>query len=480
MNHKRCIRIFVLLYMLASCFGILSEARAADIFPPPDRLQYPALEFRLPSAQRIELKNGMVLFFLPNPELPLISLSALIRTGSAYDPPGKEGVAELTAYLLRTGGTKKTASDAVDERFDFLGASPSVSMGLDSATVHFTFPKSDLDACLELLSQMLSEPAFEEKKLQIALSLKKEELRRIADNPQKLAFREFNRLLYPDDPRGRYATVASLENIVRDDLVVFHRKSFFPANILIAVSGDIAKDDAVKKIEQYFGNWENPGSAPAVLPPPSKSARGLYFIRKPLPQSIVVGGELTVSKKDPDYYAFALLDFIIGSGGFPSRIFTAVRNNEGLAYSAGSFYRARSGYGVFGTYAFTKTASTLRAGGMINDILRDAASGSIKQDELDWAKKSLLNALIFSFETPHRIAARQMVIEFEKLPADYLTSYARKIEEVTLADLKRVARKYLKQNKRMTLILGDTQNFGPIPEDWGKPVFIQPLSKDKN
>ncbi len=361
----------------------------------------------------------MVLFFLPNPELPLISLSALIRTGSAYDPPGKEGVAELTAYLLRTGGTKKTASDAVDERFDFLGASPSVSMGLDSATVNFTFPKSDLDACLELLSQMLSEPAFEEKKLQIALSLKKEELRRIADNPQKLAFREFNRLLYPDDPRGRYATVASLENIVRDDLVVFHRKSFFPTNILIAVSGDIAKDDAVKKIEQYFGNWENPGSAPAVLPPPSKSARGLYFIRKPLPQSIVVGGELTVSKKDPDYYAFALLDFIFGSGGFPSRIFTAVRNNEGLAYSAGSFYRARGNYGVFGTYAFTKTASPAEAFELIRTLLRAVAAGAVSQGDWTGQKIRSSTASFFLFEEDGQIADQQMTVAYEDLPADY-------------------------------------------------------------
>lgn len=474
MNHKRCIRIFVLLYMLASCFGILSEARAAETFPPPNRLQYPALEFRLPSAQRIELKNGMVLFFLPNPELPLISLSALIRTGSAYDPPGKEGVAELTAYLLRTGGTKKTASDAVDERFDFLGASPSVSMGLDSATVHFTFPKSDLDACLELLSQMLSEPAFEEKKLQIALSLKKEELRRIADNPQRLAFREFNRLLYPDDPRGRYATVASLENIVRDDLVVFHRKSFFPTNILIAVSGDIAKDDAVKKIEQYFGNWENPGSAPAVLPPPSKSARGLYFIRKPLPQSIVVGGELTVSKKDPDYYAFALLDFIIGSGGFPSRIFTAVRNNEGLAYSAGSFYRARGNYGVFGTYAFTKTASTAEAFELIRTILRAVAAGAVSKGDLDWAKKSVLNGFIFSFEEPAQIADQQMTVAYEDLPADYLAAYRSRIEAVTLDDLKRVAAKYLNEKKRLTVILGDVERFGKWPDGWQSPVFLNP------
>lgn len=107
MNNRHYLCFFVSLLFFASCFGIASEARAPRTLLPPDRLQYPALEFRLPAAERIELQNGMVLFFLANRELPLVSLSVLVRTGSAYDPPGKEGVAELTAYLLRTGGTKK-------------------------------------------------------------------------------------------------------------------------------------------------------------------------------------------------------------------------------------------------------------------------------------------------------------------------------------------------------------------------------------
>ncbi|MBP7342203.1 MAG: insulinase family protein [Deltaproteobacteria bacterium] len=474
MNNRHYLCFFVSLLFFASCFGIASEARAPRTLLPPDRLQYPALEFRLPAAERIELQNGMVLFFLANRELPLVSLSVLVRTGSAYDPPGKEGVAELTAYLLRTGGTKKTESAGMDERFDFLGVSPSVSMGLDSASVHFTFPKSDLDSCLDLLSQMLQEPAFEEQKLQIALSQKREELRRIADNPQKLAFREFNRLLYPDDPRGRYATVASLENVSRDDLASFHRKYFFPANMMIALSGDISRDDAVKTIERYFGIRENPRSAAAVLPPPSKSAGGPYFIRKPLSQSVVVSGELSVGKKDPDYHAFAVLDFIIGSGGFPSRIFTAVRNNEGLAYSAGSFYRARGNYGVFGTYAFTKTSSTLQAFLLIRSILKDVAAGAVSQADLDWAKKSVLNGFIFSFEEPAQIAAQQMTVEFEDLPRDYLSAYRRRIETVTLNDLKRVAAKYLDEKKRLTVILGDVEQFGKWPDAWEGPVFLNP------
>lgn len=447
---------------------------AAETFIPPGKIKYPRLDFKLPRAERILLKNGMVLFYLQDRELPVVSISALVRTGSMYDPPGKEGLAELTAYVMRTGGTAKLDSGEIDERFDLLAASPSISMSLDSAFVNFSFFKSDLDPCLDLLSQILREPAFEETKLQLALSLKKEELRRITDNPQKLAFREFNRLLYPDDPRGRYFTTASLQNIQRKDLMAFHREYFYPANMMIAISGDISKKEAVNKIRQYFGHWNDSRHALDVPSPPKQTRHGIFFLRKELPQSTVVSGEFTVSKVHPDYYAFSILDFIIGSGGFPSRIFTAVRNNEGLAYSAGSFYRARTHYGVFGTYAFTKTSSTFQSLHLINDILHDVTTGSVTEKELDWAKKSMLNSFIFSFEQPGQIAVQQMTLTYDRLPDDYLMTYRKKIDAVTRNDLKRVAAKYLNEKKRLTLIVGDTDQFGKLPENWEQPVLISP------
>jgi len=457
------------------CTMISSGTYAAEPFIPPEQIKYPGLEFSLPQAEQIALENGMVLFYLRDDELPLVSISAMVRTGSAYDPRGKEGLAEVTAYVMRIGGTTQLGSAEIDQRLDFLAASPSISMSLDSASVHFSFFKKDLDVCLDLLSQMLRQPAFEEEKLQLALSLKNEELRRITDNPQKLAFREFNRLLYPDDPRGRYPTPSSVQKIQRDDLIAFHREYFFPANMMLAVSGDISKEEAVNKIRQYFGNWSNPRRALDIAPPPKKAGQGVFFIRKQLPQSIVVSGELTLGKNDPDFYAFSILDFIIGSGGFPSRIFSAVRNNEGLAYSAGSFYRARTNYGVFGTYAFTKTSSTFQALDLMYAILRDVANGSISQAELNWAKKSILNSFIFSFEQPDQIAVQQMTVAYDQLSADYLTGYRTRIEAVTRDDLKRVAAKYLNDKKRLTLIVGDTDQFGKLSDQWKQPTFITPL-----
>lgn len=178
---------------------------------------------------------------------------------------------------------------------------------VDSLSAYFSFLKSDLDACVGSLSQMIREPAFEKEKIELALSLKNEELRRIEDNPQRLAFREFNRLLYPGDPRGRYATPTSIKKITRDDLIAFrHRAYYFPANLMLAVSGDLSREEAIHIIQKHFGNWTNSREACHVAPPPKQDAQGVFFIRKPLPQSTVVSGEFTLSKNDPDYYAFSV------------------------------------------------------------------------------------------------------------------------------------------------------------------------------
>lgn len=470
---KYCLPFLINLILMTG--GVLSaQAASGSPLTSPDKLKYAPLQFNLPQTQRVVLDNGIVLHILENHELPLVNINALVKTGTMYDPQGKAGVAELTAYVMRTGGTKKLNSTEIDKQLDFIAASVSINMSLESAQIHFSILKENLKKGIDLLSQIVMQPALEKDKFELAVQLKKEELRRIKDNPQKLAFREFNKLIYANDPRGSFSSYNSLANIERNDLVDFHNRFFLPNNIIFAVSGDITREEAVEIFRRYFGEWQ-PGEIPVYIPPPTgKSKAGVYCIDKNLPQSTIVSGQFTTSKTDPDFYSFSVLDFILGSGGFSSRIFSAVRNNEGLAYSAGSFYRARTNYGVFGTYAFTKTASTFQALQLMDSILRDAKAGSITQAELDWAKKSILNSFIFSFEQPGQIAVQQMTLTYDKLPDDYLSTYRKKIEAVTLNDLKRVAAKYLNEKRRLTLIVGDTDQFGQLPKKWEQPVFISP------
>lgn len=455
------IRLPALLTLICFIFAgpVFAAPQRASALPSPDKIHYESLRFDLPQTNRVVLENGIVLYILENHELPLININALVKTGSIHDPNGKEGTAELTAYVMRTGGTANLSSSEIDKRFDLLAAKASVTMSTESAQVSFSVLSKNLDSGLELLAQILIHPVFEHEKIELARLLKNEELRRLKDDPQRLAFREFNRLLYRSDPRSRFPSGKSLSNITRDDLVDFHNRFFTSNNVMFAVSGDITKEEAVEKFKTYFGDWRKADVIPDIPALSPASNPGIYLINKDIPQSTIVTGLFVAAKKSRDYYPFTVLDFITGSGGFSSRILNVIRNNEGLAYSAGSFYRARPKYGVFGNYAFTKSSTTMKTLSLLDSVTENVKTKSFTPRELNWAKKSIINGFIFSFDTPEQIVWQQMNIDYENLPADFLTNYRDKIERVTIQDLNHAAAAYLDVTKNTVLILGDSKNF---------------------
>ncbi|MBW2561963.1 MAG: insulinase family protein, partial [Deltaproteobacteria bacterium] len=202
-----------------------------------------------------------------------------------------------------------------------------------------------------------------------------------------------------------------------------------------------------------------PGSPEVSPPPPAHAEASLDYLFKDTPQSIVLVGHPAPGKENPDYYAFEILDFIIGSGGFRSRVFGEVRNRLGLAYSAGSFYSARTRYGIFGAYAMANASSTLDALSAMTKILNEVKNKGVEPEELAWAKQSIINNFIFSFATPDRIAVGQMMLEHDGLPDNFLTTYKNNIEKVGLDDLRKVASRYLSEESRVVLVLGDRERF---------------------
>jgi zinc protease len=467
-------RNFVICMCLIISSSIVPDAAYSLSFPAPDKLHYQPLHFNLPKAERVVLENGIVLFILEDHELPLVNINALIKTGTIDDPAGKEGLAELTAYVMKTGGTNRLSSSEVDNQLDTLAAALSITATPDFAQIDLSLLNRDMDQGLDILSQILMVPAFEQEKFHRARELKIEDLRRLKDDPQKLAIREFNRLLYRGHPYGRFPSISSIKNIEREDLQKFHREFFRPGNIMFAITGDITKDEAISKIKKYCGDWQSTDSPVRLFIPPQGSPAGIFYKDKKIPQSTIISGQFAPDKNNSDYYAFSVLDFIIGSGGFPSRISSAVRNNAGLAYSAGSFYRTRSGHGAFAAYAFTKTESTIQTLTLIDSILANVPSDKISASELTWAKESINNGFIFSFTSPVQVAWQQMKLEYDRLPADFLATYRDKIQSVKVDEINKVAVKYLDKKNKITLILGDTDKLGSQMPKNALPLIISP------
>lgn len=451
------------LIVLLIVFCLLNSCKPS-LFKHPAHLSYKPLEFPFPQAEQVKLSNGIELYLLEDNELPLINLVALVRTGSVFEPKNKAGLASLTGTVMRTGGTSSLSGDEINEKLEFIAGSVETGIGREVGSASLSVLKKDIDLGLTIFADVLRKPAFSQEKVELAKQKKIEAIRRQNDNPQGIAFREFRRALFNDGPRGRVPTMETVASISREDMVAFHKKYFYPNNIIMGVSGDFERDEIIQKLERVFKSWE-PGtlSFPTLKLPAEREEKSVYYARKDLPQSTIIMGNLVAAKTHPDYFPFTVLNYVIGGGGFTSRLMSEIRSNRGLAYSVGSIYSAETDYGLFATYCFTKSESTLESITLISGILEKVKREGITQEELDQAKSSLLNSFIFEFSTPFQIVNKQVAIAFDNLPKDFLEIYRERITEVTLEDVNTVAQRYLHPDRMLLVVVGNSDHFdGPL------------------
>ena len=460
-SSPRIIIIFLITFILVQSVTLNA---APFSLPDPARLIYGPLKFDPPQPSRITMPNGLTVYIIENHELPVVKITLIVKSGTMYDPPGKEGVSELTASVMRTGGTLKIAPQALDETLDYYAATIEPGKGLEQVQWSLFSLKKDFEEVLGIFSQILREPLFDEGRLKLGKDLKSEEIRRLADDPQNWAFKEFNRLLYQGNPRGRLPTLSTIKNIQKSDLVECHRRHYAPENMIMALSGDIRREDAEMLLRKAFGDWNAKGQIAPVAAPFKSFSPGSYYIVKETPQTIIVTGQSAPKKGSDAYYAFDVIDFVLGSGGFRSRIFQEVRTNRGLAYSTGSFYRARRDYGVLGAYAMTKSASAPTALQVIQDIMKNVKRDGLSPLEIDGAKKAILNSFVFQFDSLHQIVTQQALLAFDTLPADFLQQYRKRITSLPPAEIRKTAANVLAPDDSITLILGSEAGYLQIKE----------------
>jgi predicted Zn-dependent peptidase len=466
--RKNCFSIWLLIiavFWLASCAHISHD----PLLKNPHTLVFKQIQHKVPRPQRLAIDNGMVIYLLEDHELPLIEVSALIRTGAIYEPAEYAGLASLTGEVLRTGGTKALAPEKIDETLEYIDAQIAFSIDTESGSATLSVIKKDFDLAFDVFSQMLRTPRFAPERLAIAKEQKISALRQINDNPQSLAFREFKKFLYGTNPRGNLPTIDTIKRIESHHLYRFYQAHFQPNRIILGVSGDFSSEQMIATIKKVFGDWKSYDSAiPAIAPPSPVAGRRLYYLEKKVPQSTILIGKLAPPKQNPDYYAFEILNYILGGGGFSSLLTSEIRSNRGLAYSVGSFYRADVDYGVFAAYAITKSASTAEVYELMRDLMKRTDNMSINE-ELKKAQESLINSFIFSYTSSAQIVAQTMVLEYEHLPSDFLEQYPQNIKRVTLGDVRRVAQMYLNPDHSVSLIVGDAESFDK-PLSWFGPV----------
>jgi zinc protease len=435
-------------------------AAAQDIPARPEALTFKPISFTPPSAKdhRVVLSNGMVVFIAEDRALPLVSISLTVRTGSWLEPAGKEGVAAMTGAQLRRGGTKSLSAEALDERLDFLASQVSSGIGATAGSAGLNCLADNLDESLRLFVEMLKEPRFQEDRLALAKEQALQEMKKRNDESEEIENREWNVLLYGEGHfTNHFSTEASIKSLTRDDLVAFHRRTFYPANMVAAVSGAFSRAEMVRKLEAAFANWPSPRSVVPAIPAQVESvAPGLYRMPKDVNQGRVSIGELSVKRDSPDIYALEVMNEILGGSGFTSRITKTVRSNEGLAYSAGSGIS----FGVFYPGRFraafqSKSESVALATRLVLEEIKRIREAPVSDEELDTIKRNLIETFPSSFASKAQAMGTFAADEYTKRDPAFWTTYRDRIKAITAADVQRVAKQHLVPEKLVLLVVGN-------------------------
>jgi len=450
--------------LLVPCAARAQAARTSD-------LRYPPLpKFDIPVPERVVLDNGMVVLLLPDHELPLVEATALVHAGPRYDPAAKAGLGSLAAEVMRTGGTPSKSGDEVDDFLESHAASIELEVDDDVTRASLSALKADFADVLRLFADVLRRPALDGEKLEVARSQELANVARRNEDPFGILFRETGKVLYgADSPLARTPTYATLRAVTRDDLVAWHRASVHPDRVVLGISGDFQRDEALALVRAAFGDWtrgpEWKPPAPAIR---SDAPRGVFFARKDdVTQSYVTLGHLGLRRDDPDYYAVDILNQLFANS-FASRLLVEVRTKKGLAYAVfGGVGTAWDHPGQSTVSLSTKTETT---GAGIDALLvetRGLGSRPPTAEEIEDARQAILASFVFRFDSTARVLNRQLLLEHYGYPRDWLTRYREGIEKTTPDAVRRAAR-HLRADDFAIVVVGPATGTDKPLSSYGK------------
>ena len=406
--------------------------------------------------KRRVLPNGLAVQAVERRNIPVVTVSLLIKAGQPDEPPEKAGLSNLTARLL-TSGTKTRTATQISEETEFIGASLGASAGADFIVVSLTVLKKDILKGFELLGDILLNPVFPEDEIKRERDLITGGLRQSEEDPFFLAERAFKKEVYGQYPYGRLVSgsVETLSRIERQNLVKFHGDFFRPNNAILTVAGDIGEEELIGLIKRFMDTWQRKDMPPGKPVPVQPRVKRLVKIDKDLTQANIILGHLGVSRDNPDYYAIQVMNYILGGGGFSSRLMDTIRDRMGLAYDVHSFFAPQKGPGVFQVGAQTKNESANTVIAEILKELKKIREETVTEEELEDAKSYLKGSFALRLDTMARIAEFLGLVEFYGLGADYMEKYTGYIDAVSVEDVGRVAERYLDPDNLVLVVVAD-------------------------
>ena len=420
-------------------------------------LLWPALAGAVLPIEHWTTRAGARVYFVRAASIPMVDLSISFDAGDRYDPVDRSGLASLTTAMLAKGVPGADEAE-IAERFASVGAQRGGSVGDDRAvvTLRSLASEAELASALATLERTLAAPAFPAEVLAREKERVIQALREAQTKPETLAHREFGRLLYPQHPYGAYATPESVSSIRREDLQRFHRTHFAAPRAVVAMIGALSRERAEALAEQLTANLPPGGDAPrlpAVTFPERPVERR---IPHPASQSHILIGAPGIAWGDPDQFALTVGNYILGGGGFVSRLYDEVREKRGLAYSVYSYFTPSLQPGPFTIGLQTQRGQTDLALQVVRETLARFLADGPTEDEVAAAKANLIGGFALRIDSNVKILGYLSTIGFYGLPLDYLDRWTERIAQVDARQIREAFARHLNGAVLATVVVGAT------------------------
>ena len=430
-----------------------------------DALEFEALEFAPPTPERHDV-SGVTVLLLEDRDLPLVNVYARFRGG--YGLFAREWYAPAMGLpaLLRTGGTTELAPDSVDLLFEFYSVQASFGTGGGSVSISLNTVSEHLGVAFDLWSDLIAHPRFDPEQIELWRGRELEGARRRADDPGNLSYTEFNRLMYGDHPVGWEMSPADLEPgwVAPARFREMHRRIVCRENLILGVTGDVSWEEVRPRLEALVDALEPcPGALPESPAPNIRRGGGVFLLERDLDQAFIVMAH-PVSVRladDPTYFAATIGNSILGGGGFSSRLIGRLRTEQGWTYGVSSLWTMPRRYdGVMGATTSTRPEAAVPAIRMILETMNEMRDAPPIEAEIRTAVDRVVNGFAFNFETSGQIVSRMMLYLAEDWPEDWLEVYARRIQEVTPDQVRRVFADHVRPDEMTIMVVGDPERIG--------------------
>lgn len=405
------------------------------------------------------LSNGARVFFVANHTIPMLDVSIQFDAGQRRDPAGKAGLAELTvASLTRgvAGGNGPALNEAqILDGFADVAAERGGSAGEDRAGVSLRTLSSQAErqAGIALLARTLAHPSFPQAGLDRDKSLTISGIREELTKPEVIAEKAFMQALYGSHPYAIDATEASVQSITRDDVVAFHRAHYVANRAVIAMIGDVTRAEAEQIAQDLTADLPQGAPLP-VLPEVAAAKGGEVRIAHPASQSHILIGAPALKRGDPDFFALTVGNYILGGGGFVSRLTNEVREKRGLVYSVYSGFSPLAQPGPFQIGLQTKKEQTNQALDVVRQTLQKFVKDGPTAAEIKAAKDNLVGGFPLRIDNNRKILENLSVIGYYGLPLDYLDRWSARVREVSVEQVREAFRRHIQPASMFTVIVG--------------------------